>query len=651
MEALRYTPTHAASAKLPNVGNRTLDYRPAIDGIRAVAVVAVILYHLDPHILTGGFIAVDLFYVISGFLITRIIVRDMHMRNFSLRVFIVRRFRRIFPALLATVAITFIVACFVMPPPDLKRTAVSAAAAVLSVSNLYFWHSAGYFDADAITKPLLHTWSLGVEEQFYLIWPLLMLAVWRLFGKRFGTTMAVLFVTSLLASQFVLINHPNAAFYLMPLRIFEFAIGAGLAVVAVPAATRLTANLAYLAGISLIVGPVILYTTATPFPGFAVVLPCVGAALLIWGADASDLAVILSNRPTRFVGKISYSLYLVHFPVVVLFRFMHAGPLTGLDMVGLAAVTFVLGLALYYSVERPFRQGLIGKRFSWRPAGLAITAVLVIPLLAATSLTYLRNGWPERLPPELRNIIAPVASQQEDYWANAYEADKPFSGTGTSVYVIGNSFAVDTYYSLKDIPGLDPRIDGTSGYQCYALHRLLPGYQLDCERNFGYLASNMHARTADVIVIHERWAPEVPPEEYSRQLTTAIDHLRSINPHARLVIIGPRATYNERPVYERVLEYGKLQGVNQYLAGFYAVPFERMQQIDDWLRGFSDSHGVSYVSPLQLMCKNQICPVVTPTGKIIYWDGAHWTLDGDQYFAQLLIDSGVAGKVFRPADK
>ena len=150
---------------------------------------------------------------------------------------------------------------------------------------------------------------------------------------------------------------------------------------------------------------------------------------------------------------------------------------------------------------------------------------------------------------------------------------------------------------------------------------------------------------------HERWAPEIPPEEYDRQLTTAIDHLRSINPHARLVIIGPRATYDERPVYERVLEYGKLAGVNEYLAGFYAVPFNRMQQIDDWLRAFSESHDVAYVSPLQLLCKDQICPVVTPAGKIIYWDGSHWTLDGDKYFTQRLVESGVAAEAFRPANK
>lgn len=331
-----------------------MKYRSDIDGLRGIAILCVLLFHFDAPQLGGGFVGVDIFFVISGYLITRILSTEIHSGEFSIRRFYERRVRRILPALFVTLGLSAVASFLLLSPRHFLGFGRSLLAATFSVSNAYFWSQAGYFDAEAIFKPLLHTWSLGVEEQFYLFWPFLAM----LFVRRQKPALIVLAVaaTSLLWS-YPYLDKPATAFYLVPFRVFEFCIGA--IVLWLPPFARCAQVLRALmaaAGLVAIGYSAVAYSAATPFPFHAALLPCIGGAALIH-AERAGAARLLTLPPLVFVGKISYSLYLVHWPLVVLYKYWKFDPVSPLELGLLMLVCFGLALAMYRYVERPFRAG------------------------------------------------------------------------------------------------------------------------------------------------------------------------------------------------------------------------------------------------------------------------------------------------------
>ena len=319
---------------------------------------SVLLAHAGVSLFPGGFLGVDVFFVISGFLITGLIRKGTLAGDFSFREFYLRRVRRLAPAMLVTLAITFVVFALVMPPLDLRRLSQSTVASVLSLANVYFFLRVGYFDTEAAFKPLLHMWSLGVEEQFYLVWPLTAWAVLR-WGKRLvWPLVAALTAISFLAAEIYYDHDPAAAYYLLPFRAGELLIGA-LALWAmerVPARGRLAEG-ALALGLALIAGSILLLDETARIPGLIALFPCLGAALARWsGAAAPRVGQALSNRPMVWIGVISYSLYLVHWPVMVFWRFVtsHAWRLP--EQLALVGVCVILAWGLNRWVETPFRH-------------------------------------------------------------------------------------------------------------------------------------------------------------------------------------------------------------------------------------------------------------------------------------------------------
>ena len=336
-------------------------YRPDIDGLRAVAVLAVVLNHLPSALLPGGFVGVDVFFVISGYLITGIIGQEMAGGRFSFRRFYERRARRIFPALFFTVGAT-LAACFaVMLPTDLIAALQGALGALLFVANLVFWRmETGYFEEiDARTNPLLHTWSLGVEEQFYVLFPIFLFFCFRWVPRRIAPVLAACTVVSFAAAALLVRGNAAAAFYLSPFRAWELLAGALLAVGALPplrvAALR---ELLVAGGLCAILAAALLYSETTRFPGASALLPVIGAmAVIQGGAGGSTLAGrLLSARPMVYVGLISYSLYLWHWPVIVLAEYVN-GMRTAAGSSGpLLLVSVGLAVLSYHFVEQPWRR-------------------------------------------------------------------------------------------------------------------------------------------------------------------------------------------------------------------------------------------------------------------------------------------------------
>jgi peptidoglycan/LPS O-acetylase OafA/YrhL len=371
-------------------------YRADIDGLRAVAVLSVLLYHAGSGFFSGGYVGVDIFFVISGYLITTIIVREVEDGRFSIARFYERRARRILPALAVVVLATLAAGACLLTPHDLKELGGSAVATALFSSNVLFYLTSGYFDGPAESKPLLHTWSLAVEEQYYIFFPLLVLLIARFGGRRYLRWLLGLGVLSFLACALVTRIDASAAFYLIPTRAWELFIGSVLSLGAVPEPTSRRAREAVATlGAALIVWAVCRYTPDTPFPGVAAAVPTLGAALIIHAGSGGTATVsrLLSLRPVVFVGLISYSLYLWHWPVIVFARLYLVRPPDAVERFLIVAASLALAVLSWKYVEAPFRA----KRLFARTAPMLGAAASTLALLLCAGLAlWVSRGLPQR---------------------------------------------------------------------------------------------------------------------------------------------------------------------------------------------------------------------------------------------------------------
>ncbi|NQV23341.1 MAG: acyltransferase [Rhodopirellula sp.] len=370
-----------------------MKYRPEIDGLRAIAVVLVILYHAESGWCPGGYMGVDVFFVISGYLITSIIRKEVAAGRFSLLNFYERRARRILPAFLVMLAIVLSVSLWIVLPSAFKGVGRSAAASALSVSNVLFWAEDDYFAAASEEKPLLHTWSLGVEEQFYVLLPLLVLVAGA--GRRCTLVMAICGAASFALSAWQVRFAPTAAFFLLPSRAWELLLGSLLTAVPVPNASARIRNIVAFCGFGAIVWGSWAYSVETIFPGDSAFIPCVGAAAIIFGSPQGLVSKLLSCRPIVFAGRISYSLYLWHWPILVLARQWNIVPLDTFQTLACITASFVVAILSWKYVEQPFRsRHLLASRravFSLSAAALAIS-------FSAGSYIHFSNGVTQRFP-------------------------------------------------------------------------------------------------------------------------------------------------------------------------------------------------------------------------------------------------------------
>lgn len=337
----------------------TLRYRPDIDGLRALAILSVMLFHLGVPGINGGFVGVDIFFVISGFLITKIIYDEFTSTgNFSFSNFYIRRVRRLFPALVFTLVLAFIAGFFLFALKFFDSFSRSLLSALFSLSNFYFWKTSDYFAPAAEFEPLLHTWSLSVEEQFYLLWPVALIFLAK--RSRKSGVIVFLLVISLISLLLNAAYKDNAEliFYLLPFRVFEFAIGALLVwlVHYQPSDKRWLEVLAAV-GFVLIAYAVVSFTKFTVFPYYNALIPCVGAALLIYAGQTKYAGSILGNRGLVGIGLISYSLYLIHWPMIALYKYykdIDALTYPGMTVIGSASM--VIAYLMYRFIEQPFRR-------------------------------------------------------------------------------------------------------------------------------------------------------------------------------------------------------------------------------------------------------------------------------------------------------
>ncbi|MEQ1497579.1 MAG: acyltransferase family protein [Novosphingobium sp.] len=378
-------------------------YRRDIDGLRALAILPVLLFHTHVPGFSGGFVGVDVFFVISGYLITGIIAREIDAGQFSLVRFYERRARRILPALLAMLAFVLAMASWLYLPGDFEAVPKSALMALGFLSNLWFFTSTGYFAGGAETMPLLHCWSLAVEEQFYIGFPLLLWGIARWCPRWRVGAIAGAAAVSLGWAMLKAADSDGFAFYMLPPRAWELFAGSLLAVGALPdARPRWLREALAGTGLALIFYAVFTYSAATVFPGISAIPPVLGAALLIHAAPGTGVGRLLSSPVPVGIGLISYSLYLWHWPLIVFAEYARDEKLSGVWQLGVIAASVLAAWASWRWIERPFRssQDFGQKRiFVWSGLGMAAIAI------GAAALVPL-GGWPGRFPAEVAHFTA-----------------------------------------------------------------------------------------------------------------------------------------------------------------------------------------------------------------------------------------------------
>lgn len=429
-------------------------YRREIDGLRALALLPVMLFHAGIFGFSGGYVGVDIFFVISGYLITTIILSELELGRFSIINFYERRARRILPALFLVIVCAIPFALLYMLPSELIAASKSLLSVLTYSSNIYFWKESGYFDHTSEFKPLLHTWSLSVEEQFYIFFPLLLMLIWQFSKRKVFLALFVIFLLSLCFSQWASSHKPLFNFFLLPTRAWELMIGALLAYYLAHTKKALLFNsyrqVLSLIGFLLISYSIVFFDKTTPFPSVYALLPTVGSALIILYALSDTLVgKILSSKILVGIGLISYSAYLWHQPVFVFARFHYDGEPDVAVYFGLIIATFGLAWLTWKFVEAPFRnKNLIGRKAIF---SASISATLILALVALFGL--FSSGWLSRYEKADHHLATLDTRVQGKYTRTLFEKHHllDFKADGRKkVILIGDSYAQDLINSVAE---------------------------------------------------------------------------------------------------------------------------------------------------------------------------------------------------------
>jgi peptidoglycan/LPS O-acetylase OafA/YrhL len=618
-------------------------YRPDVDGLRAVAVVPVVLYHLGIRAVPGGFVGVDIFFVISGYLITRLISEEIDSGHYSITGFYVRRARRIFPALFFMCACCMVFALVEYLPDEIESFRNSLVATTLFGSNIYFYLTQGYFAPKASTIPLLHTWSLAVEEQFYVVFPLLLLFLRRKLASFENVILWVLVLTSLATSAWLVEQDANAAFYLPLSRAWELLIGSLVALDRLPAVRgRALAETLGAVGLGLILYSIFGFNHRTPFPGLAALAPCVGAALVIHaGKEAKPLSSrILAMEPVRFVGLISYSLYLWHWPIDVAMR-VFVTPLTLVNKLEALVGSFGAAVASWKWVEQPFRRGPFRLRNtgSLVTAGAAMAALLLIAVVLYPASIRRWNLTPEEQ--------AVLAMETHDF-GQAMRAGKCFltgkreanhfdegaclhvSTTRANYLILGDSHAADLW------PGLSRMVPDVNLMQATAsgckplLHTTGADFCTDLmEFMFTQFLPKHHVQG---ILLSGRWLAD--DADRARATVEALGRYAD-----RVVLLGPAIEY-QHPL-PRTVVVSMDSHDPSWIERDRAVEVRLADRL--FARRMANSPA-RYFSLYDAICPESGCLVFDSSGMPVEFDTDHFTVNGSIEVARRLRAAGIFGE-------
>lgn len=603
------------------------DFRLDIQGLRAFAILAVLIFHIDATKLPGGYIGVDIFFVISGFLITGHIYRDLVARTFSFAQFYRRRIRRLFPALFVTLIATAIGVYFIYLPQDARVFGEALIATSVYASNIYFYTQSDYFDAKLHTNPLLHTWSLSVEEQFYILFPVILYFIYKYASARIAIILGTIGLVSFIASEIVLRVDPSAAFFMMPTRLGQFMAGALIALAPAPVLSRKIREGLSWAGLLMLGGSVIFISGKIPFPGLISLIPTIGAALVIYAGKEQDLIAsrLLSLWPAQFFGQISYSLYLWHWPIILLYKYHFASEIRMMEKIYVGIACIVAGYLSYVLVEKPgLKIGLD------RPVFRAAALCSIVGIIAGATLT-ITDGFKNRFSADEIAI-----SSYLDYQMKRPTAVCTISSRKTN----DAKFDAEKCMALsKDKKNILLLGDSHADHLSSGIHELFPNAQISqatssgcrpllgspgdkhCvdfrERVFKEIIPSHHY---DAIIVSGRWRDVEAPY--------VADTIKFLKPYADKIVVSG-------PVIEYSASLPKLMALSLHHGdGGASVDksrkFDKVRETDRVMAEEVKKTGALYFSAFEALCDNETktCRTSAEKNVPVQFDYGHLTKGG-----------------------
>lgn len=637
--------------------NSSQSYIPEIDGLRALAVLSVMFSHFGLVGFSGGYIGVDIFFAISGFLITRIIATEIDSKTWGFANFYLRRGRRILPALIFTLVLTFFVGALIYPPSLLKDLGLSVLYSIFSLSNFYFWTEGGYFSQESYLKPLLHTWSLSVEEQFYIIWPIALLFA-SFFSKKIFVIVSLVVSTLLVVlTESWISKDPDAAYFLTHFRAVEFLIGGACVLFYIPTISRWLKEVITFVGLVLCLLPIFLFSKNTIFPGLNALVPCFGVALVILGSGSKCLGWILRTSVSRYVGKISYSLYLVHWPVYCFYYYLGGGKQLS-DVFVLSVLSFTLATFSYHFIEKPFRSEKFELYKLARGAQLVvylgILSIVIMPILHSV----LNDGWPWRQSKEVvyadkllnkmhAGRLEYISSSNchifpKDLWGAAIKESECFdvSANSYNAIVFGSSYAADMASSLRiaysDVSFGQLTVDGCRLRSPIAgAPKDLDDKQQRCKTFFDLIIKNKRKICDfDMIIVHDNYVgrdydnPRFIEKSNIRFKSSALKFVSYFDEcDTSVVIIGPRQKIMEtsNQAIKMAVQSSNPNAIIEDLVADFTL-------ITDNFRTLSEERGNNYVDLYRLgYTKN-----FYNRNGFFYTRRNHWSPLGIEFVAQAI---------------
>lgn len=602
-----------------------MKYRSEIDGLRAVAVIPVVLFHGNIPIFSGGFVGVDVFFVISGYLISTILITEMEAGTFSIVKFYERRARRILPALFLVIGCSIPFAWFLLLPSQLVDFGESIAATMVFASNVLFWRETNYFTTGTDLKPLLHTWSLAVEEQFYVIFPFVLLIFSRLGHRNLWLLIFLAAGVSLALAEYMSIRRPTPNFYLLPSRVWELLAGAFCAMYLMK--ERPSHNWIGWLGLVLILFSVATFDKNTPFPSIYTVIPVLGAVLIILNGRAdSGVGWFLSRRILIGIGLISYSVYLWHQPTFAFSKIWLSRELGPLHLLGLIPLILTISYLSWRFVERPFRYQYVVSRRS-----VFSVAVLGSVLLAGLGMSArLGNGFVERYAPEDRNLASLNLSEISRYYVrrNAVQrSGREFPDNNKrNVMIIGDSYSQDFTNVLIEL-GADLNIsthfiskECGNVYVNYDVSKFVPSKSTGkCLKTTRYNENVLNLlKKSDFVVLASSWEDWVIDH-----LPETISNIKKITKNPIIVVGRKYFGATDIRSFLNMTSVERTSHRTEVLQDIQRLS-DRVVSIDNYLDLFS------------VICDGYLCPAFTNEGRLISTDGTHLTPEGARYLGRKL---------------
>lgn len=632
--------------------NNAIKYRPDIDGLRAIAVCAVLFFHAFPKGLPGGFVGVDIFFVISGYLISSIIFNNLDNQSFSFADFFARRIKRIFPALSLVLISCYIYGYFNLLPIELAQLGKHIVSGAAFISNFVLWGESGYFDAAAETKPLLHLWSLAIEEQFYIIWPVIIFLAW----KRKKLTLPLIVGTialSFCANIYYINEIPGTVFYLPLFRFWEILCGTLLAYLVRYCSFKTPANISSFLGLILIILAIILLDHSKAFPGWWALLPVIGTCLIISaGEDALFNKKFLSNSKVIWVGLISYPLYLWHWPILSFIRISKGRDPSNVQAVLAVILSFVLAWMTFKFVEKPLRK------VQWKIEKVPALSGAMVILAIIGYFTHFNQGFPSRFPEEIRSIAAitdpyaffeynknnrvgichspPKDQDLKTREENCIEKNRPL------VFLWGDSYAASLYPGLKALQEKTPNF----GIAQFTIGNAPPFLKMSDDR-VGETNETITAISERNLALIKKHRPslviltwmysqknKLPLNESLEAIGETIQAIKINSPETNVLIVGP-VPHWKGSLTSAVIRYWQR---NKEMMPKYSK-FDLNETFIEWDKKLEEKaldSGANYISAYKTLCNQDGC--LTRTGPelqdLTAVDWGHISASCSKYFVE-----------------